>query len=88
MKMNTQDYLFMQFGKLIVSLMEVCKQYFPHLRPSQISRMAKEQGFPFPCFRLVDSQKSPYFVHIKDLAIALDSASLAHKNEHSKIWGK
>ena len=33
---------------------------------------ARNQDFPFSCFRLDKSQKAPYFVHVKDLANVLD----------------
>lgn len=84
-KISTQDYLFLQFGKLIVELREVCQTYYPHLKQVQIKRLANEQKFPFPCFRLTDSQKSPYFVHIAELAKAIDKAGDAVKIDHSKL---
>lgn len=84
-KINTQDYLFLQFGKLVVELREVCQIYYPHLKPSQINKKASVQEFPFPCFRLADSQKSPYFVHIAELARAIDKAGDAVKADHSKL---
>ncbi len=85
LKISTQDYLFLQFGKLIVSLDDVCAEYFPQLKRTQITRKASEQGFPFPCFRLVDSQKAPYFVHISELAKALDKAHTMVNSDHSKL---
>lgn len=84
-KISIQDYLFLQFGKLVVELREVCEIYYPHLKQSQINRLASEQGFAFPCFRLADSQKSPYFVHLSDLANALDKAKNAVKADHLKL---
>lgn len=63
-KISIQDYLFLQFGKLVLTLDEVCDVYFPQLKKSQINRKASEQGFLFPCFLFAESQKSPYFVHI------------------------
>lgn len=85
MQISTQDYLFLQFGKLVVSLDDVCAEYFPQLKHSQINRKASEQGFPFPCFRLVDSQKAPYFVHISELAKALDKARMTVNSDHTKL---
>lgn len=84
-KISTQDYLFLQFGKLVVELREVCEIYYPHLSHTAMNRTASEQGFAFPCFRLADSQKSPYFVHLSDLATALDKANSAVKRDHSKL---
>lgn len=84
-KISTQDYLFLQFGKLIVELREVCQIYYPHLKPRQINKKVSEQDFPFPCFRLTNSQKSPYFVHIAELAKAIDKAGDAVKIDHSKL---
>lgn len=84
-KISTQDYLFLQFGKLVVELREVCQIYYPHLSHTAMKRTASEQGFPFPCFRLANSQKSPYFVHIAELARAIDKAGDAVKIDHSKL---
>lgn len=84
-KISTQDYLFLQFGKTIVELKDVCAVYYPHLKYSQINRIAGEQGFIFPCFRLANSQKSPYFVNITDLAAALDKASSTVRLDHAKL---
>ncbi|MDO4700909.1 MAG: pyocin activator PrtN family protein [Moraxella sp.] len=67
-KISIQDYLFLQFGKLVVELREVCQTYYPHLNLSQINKKVSVQGFPFPCFLLAESQKSPYFVHIGEQA--------------------
>lgn len=85
MQISTQDYLFLQFGKLVLTLDEVCDVYFPQLKKSQINRKASEQGFPFPCFRLTDSQKAPYMVHITELAKAIDKAGDAVKTDHAKL---
>lgn len=84
-KISTQDYLFLQFGKLVVELREVCEIYYPHLSHTAMNRTASEQGFVFPCFRLANSQKSPYFVHIAELARAIDKAGDAVKIDHSKL---
>lgn len=40
MQISTQDYLFLQFGKLVVSLDDMCAEYFPQLKKSQINRKA------------------------------------------------
>lgn len=85
MKISTQDYLFLQFGKLVVSLDEVCQIYYPHLKRTQINKEAGRQGFPFPCFRLADSQKAPYFVHISELAKVLDKVQIATATDHAKL---
>lgn len=84
-KISTQDYLFLQFGKVVVELREVCQIYYPHLKPSQINKKASVQEFPFPCFRLADSQKAPYFVYISELAKAIEKARETVKIDHSKL---
>ncbi|ELA08759.1 hypothetical protein MOMA_00055 [Moraxella macacae 0408225] len=85
MQISTQDYLFLQFGRLVISLDDVCAVYFPQLKRTQITRKAGEQGFPFPCFRLVDSQKAPYFVHVSELAKAFDKARTTVNSDHAKL---
>lgn len=84
-KIITADYLFMQFKTAIIPLGDVCDIYYPHLKKAEISKKSREQGFPFACFKLADSQKAPYFVHLSDLAAAIDSNYRIFKHDHLQL---
>ncbi|QOW47707.1 MULTISPECIES: pyocin activator PrtN family protein [Acinetobacter] len=81
---KTSDYLFMQFRTLTPSLEQVCNVYYPHLSKAKILEKARNMEFPFVCFKIDDSQKSPYFVDIIELSYLLEekySASLTDFNK-------
>lgn len=71
-QLSTEDYLFMKYRALVVQLDDVCQDYYPHLTKKVVYERANKQEFPFPCFRLDGSQKSPYFVHISELAVMIN----------------
>ena len=71
-QLNTADYLFMKYRSMTVLLDEIVRDYYPHLSKIKVLEKARNQEFPFSCFKLDKSQKAPYFVHIKDLAHVLD----------------
>ena len=54
----------------------------PNLTKKVMNERAGKQEFPFPCFRLDKSQKSPYLVDIFDLAFVLDK----RYNEQAKEY--
>ena len=71
---STYNYLFLKFGNPMPMLDEVCKVYYPHLSKENILEKARKMDFPFKCSRLDRSQKSPYFVDLKELSYVLDKA--------------
>ncbi|RUP39022.1 MAG: pyocin activator protein PrtN [Acinetobacter sp.] len=80
-QLSTSDYLFMRYRSMTVLLDEVVKDYYPHLSKVKVLEKARNQEFPFSCFKLDKSQKAPYFVHIQDLAKVLDqNYTLAHQD--------
>ncbi|WP_087542847.1 pyocin activator PrtN family protein [Acinetobacter sp. WCHA29] len=80
-QLSTSDYLFMKYRSMTVLLDEVVKDYYPHLSKVKVLEKARNQEFPFSCFKLDKSQKAPYFVHIQDLAKVLDqNYTLAHQD--------
>lgn len=85
MKLSTQDYLFMQFKKLIVPLDEICAVYYPHLQKKVVLEKASKQEFPFTCFKLDDSRKAPYFANISDIAQALDNEYIKQSKDHQAL---
>lgn len=71
-KMNLSDYLFMQFKTMTPTLEQVGAMYYPHLSKAKLLEKARKMEFPFVCFKLDESQKSPYLVDIIDLAFVLN----------------
>jgi len=48
-----------------------------------MNERACKQKFPFPCFRLDKSQKSPYFVHISELAVCINQRHETAKKDYA-----
>lgn len=69
----TLTYLFMIFGTINPTLEDVGSVFYKHLSRTKLLEKARNQSFPFACFKLEESQKAPYFVHLKDLANVLDT---------------
>jgi hypothetical protein len=80
--MNLSDYLFMQFKTMTPTLEQVAAMYYPHLSKAKILEKARKKEFPFICYKIDESQKSPYLVDIFDLAFVLDK----RYNEQAKEY--
>ena len=74
-QLNTNDYLFMKYRSMTVELMTIVSDYFPHLSKAEALRKANSQEFPFSVFKLDQSKRAPFLVHVKDLADVLDTES-------------
>lgn len=70
--LKTIDYLFLKYRTLHIKLEDITKEFYPHLCKEKVLERARQKKFPFACFRFDDSQKSPFFVHIHELANAFD----------------
>ena len=81
-QMNLSDYLFMQFKTMTPTLEQVAAMYYPHLSKAKIIEKARKKEFPFICYKIDESQKSPYLVDIFDLAFVLDK----RYNEQAKEY--
>lgn len=75
----TLTSLLMIFSTINPTLEAVGAVFYPHLSRTKLLEKARNQSFPFTCFKLEESQKAPYFVHLKDLANALDTQYLEAK---------
>lgn len=83
--MKASDYLFMQFRTMTPSLDQICDVYYPHLSRAKRLEKARNMEFPFLCYRLDESQKSPYLVDIFDLAFVLENRYKAQLEEFKKF---
>ncbi|MBP6353701.1 MAG: pyocin activator PrtN family protein, partial [Acinetobacter sp.] len=76
---------FMQFRTATPTLENVCAVYYPHLCKAKQLEKARKMEFPFICFRIDNSQKSPYLVDLTDLAFVLDNSYKKHYEDFKKI---
>lgn len=72
LKLNTIDYLFIKYRSMTVELMTIVTDYYPHLSKAEALRKANNQEFPFSVFKIDQSKRAPFLVHVKDLATILD----------------
>lgn len=72
LKLNTFDYLFIKYRSMTVELMTIVADYYPHLSKAEALRKANNQEFPFSVFKIDQSKRAPFLVHVKDLADILD----------------
>ncbi len=89
-ELKTIDYLFLKYGTIFIKLKDITDEFYPNLCQEKVLEKARTNKFPFPCTRLDDSQKSPLFVNIHDLAKAFDeiynaSSSIFHNKIKSSI---
>ncbi|MGS0707700.1 pyocin activator PrtN family protein [Acinetobacter sp. ANC 3781] len=80
--LNTADYLFLKFRSTLIKLDDVCKEFYPHLCKEKVLEKARQQKFPFACFRIDESQKGAFFVEIHELAQVLDDI---YKNSYQSF---
>lgn len=71
-QLNTLDYLFMRYRSMTVDLLSIVSDYYPHLSKAEALRKANNQEFPFSVFKIDQSKRAPFLVHVKDLANVLD----------------
>lgn len=72
LKLKTIDYLFIKYRSMTVELMTIVTDYYPHLSKAEALRKANNQEFPFSVFKIDQSKRAPFLVHVKDLADILD----------------
>ncbi|AXY55734.1 pyocin activator protein PrtN [Acinetobacter chinensis] len=72
LQLTATDYLFMKYRSMIVELMTIVADYYPHLSKAEALRKANNQEFPFSVFKIDQSKRAPFLVHVKDLADILD----------------
>lgn len=84
--MNTAFLLMAQYnGKAIISLDQVCSDYFTHLTPDMFQRKVLAGQIKLPITRLEASQKSARGIHITDLAQYLDQQRDAARKECAQL---
>jgi hypothetical protein len=82
--MNTNFALLARFETPIVNLKDVCQEFFGYTIKTSMQKI-KGQDFPVPTFRLVESERSPVFVKIEDLALYIDKCHSCASQEWNKV---
>ena len=57
---------------MTVDLLLIVSDYYPHLSKAEAFRKANNQDYPFSVFKIDQSKRAPFLVHIEDLAAVLD----------------
>lgn len=87
-RMNTAFLLMAQYeGRAIVTIEEVCRDYFRHLTPEKFVRKVDAGDIEIPMVRMEESQKAAKGIHITDLAAYLDKQREKALEEHRKLHG-
>ena len=86
--MNTVFLLMAQYnGKAMVSVEDVCRDYFPHLDPVKFVRKVSAGDIAIPLMRMEASMKCAKGVHLQDLADYLDERRAAAIKEMKQLLG-
>jgi Pyocin activator protein PrtN len=84
--MKTTFMLLAQYdGLAIVSLENVCRDYFRDLTPEKLARKVLIGEIDLPIVRMEGSQKAAKGVHINDLAQYLDRQAEAARRECEQL---
>jgi hypothetical protein len=74
-------------GKVVISVDEICRDYFPHLEPAKFIRKVGAGDIVIPMIRMEASQKTAKGVHINDLAEYIDRQADAARKECRQLAG-
>ncbi len=76
----THHLLLAQFSnRVLIPVDELAKDYLG-LSIATAKRKAKINDLPFPTFKMGNSQKSPYLVHLHDLVIFIEKRTIEAEN--------
>lgn len=68
-------------GKAVISVNEICRDYFPHLDSAKFIRKVGAGDIAIPMIRMEASLKTAKGVHINDLADYIDKQADAARKE-------
>lgn len=84
--MNTVFLLLTQYdGRAVIPLELVCRDYFSHLTPIQLTRKTTAGEIDLPIVRIETSQKAARGVHLQDLADWIDARRAAAQKECDQL---
>jgi len=82
--MNTNFALLARFETPIINLNDICEEFFG-VSVKTAKQRIKCQDFPVPTFRLTESERSPVFVKVEDLAVYIDKRYSEAFQEWNKV---
>jgi hypothetical protein len=86
---NTSFLLLAQYdGRAVIPLELVCRDYFSHLTPLQLTRKTTAGEIDLPIVRIETSQKAARGVHLQDLAAWIDARRAAAQKECEQLQGR
>jgi len=74
-------------GLPIISVEEVCRDFFRHLTPVKFLRKVADGSIHLPLIRMEASQKSAKGVYVDDLAAYLDAQRAEALREYDQLHG-
>lgn len=74
-------------GLPIISVEDVCRDFFQHLTPVKFLRKVADGAIRLPLIRMEASQKSAKGVHVDDLAAYLDAQRAEAQREYDQLHG-
>lgn len=80
--MKTIFLLMAEFDTPTIPLEDIREKYFG-LSKDEASKKAKQHALPVPAFRM-GGQRSPWFVHVEDLAKYIDELN----SKQREVWKK
>ena len=87
--MNTAFLLLAQYdGRAIVSVEEVCRDFFTHLAPRDFIRKTTAGKIDIPVIAIEGSREAARGVHINDLAAWIDKRRAAAIKECDQLQGR
>lgn len=81
--MNTLMLLMARYETATIPLEDIREEYFNVTSKRESDAKARSHDYPIPVFKL-GGQRSPWMVHIKDLAAHIDKV----QQEQKEIWKK
>ena len=82
--LNTATMLFLQHGKAVIPLEEVCESYFGMDKRTAYAKAYRGE-LPVPAFRATDSRKAPWLVSVLDLAKLLEERRAEEARQHAAL---
>lgn len=82
--MKTIFLLMAEFDSPVIPLEDIRERYFK-LSKQEADKKAKRHELPVPAFRM-GGQRSPWFVHVEDLAAYIDKLNQQQRTAWKKIY--
>ena len=72
-------------AKAVISIKDVCRDYFTHLSPEIFMRKVAMGDIKIPIIRMDDSNKGAKGIHLQDLATYIDGLRASAQKESRQL---